>query len=412
MHRSWQDNEMRVMTPTPICPPPAKPANVAAARLRTVLLVSLFLLAGCKPRNAYQPPPPPEVTVERPLQRDMTEYLEESGQLAATNSVDLMARIQGYLDSIGYRDGAFVDKGALLFTIEPAPYRAQLDQAKATLASAVAKAEFSELQYKRYSDLARTDSTSRQQAEQTLSDRDADHAAVMQAQATLTQVEITYGYTHVSAPFAGIVTAHQANIGELVGGSQATQLATIVQLDPIWVTFNIAEQDVLRIRSGMAAHGVPSLDLHNVAVEIGLQDEAGYPHRGHIDYVSPQVDSGTGTLAARGLFDNPAHVLLPGYFVRIRIPVGSLKGALLVPDDAVGNDQGGRTLLVVTPANVVEARAVTLGTRDGNLQIIKSGLKPDDRVIVDGLQRVRIGQKVAPHEVMPTDAPRNGEDKP
>jgi RND family efflux transporter MFP subunit len=396
----------------PTFPSPAKPASLAAARFRIALLVSLSLLAGCKPRNAFQPPPPPEVTVERPLQRDVTEYLEESGQLAATNSVDLMARVQGYLDSIGYRDGAFVEKGTPLFTIEPAPYRAQLDQARATLASAMAKAEFSELQYKRYSDLAKTDSTSRQQAEQTLSDRDSDHAAVMQAQASLTQAQISYGYTQVAAPFDGIVTAHQANIGELVGGSQATQLATIVQLDPIWVNFNIAEQDVLRIKSSATAHGPTSFDLHTVAVEIGLQDEAGYPHRGHIDYVSPQVDSGTGTLAARGLFDNPAHVLLPGYFARIRIPVGSLKGALMVPDDAVGSDQGGRTLLVVTPTNVVEARAVTLGTRDGNLQIIKSGLKSDDRVIVDGLQRVRIGQKVVPHEIMPTDAPHHDEEKP
>jgi RND family efflux transporter MFP subunit len=287
-----------------------------------------------------------------------------------------------------------------------------LDQARATLASAVAKADFSERQYKRYSDLARTDSTSRQQAEQTHSDRDADDAAVMQAQASLAQAQITYGYTHVTAPFDGIVTAHQANVGELVGGSQATLLATIVQLDPIWVNFNIAEQDVLRIRGSTAASGVPSHDLHNAAVEIGLQDEAGYPHRGHIDYVAPQLDSATGTLAARGLFDNPAHVLLPGYFVRIRIPVGSLKGALLVPDDAVGNDQGGRNLLVVTPTNVVEARTVTLGTHDGDLRIIISGLKPDDRVIVDGLQRVRIGQKVVPHEVTSTAAPNKGEDKP
>lgn len=398
----------------PFYPSPARHGGAAGIRFRLgpILLVSFSLLAGCKPRNEYQPPPPPEVTIERPLQRDVTDYLEESGQLAAPNAVDLVARVQGTLEAIGYRDGASVGKGTVLFTIEPAPYRAQLDQAKATLASAVAKAEFSELQYKRYADLARTDSTSRQQAEQTRSDRDADRAAVMQARAALTQAQITYGYTHVAAPFDGMVTAHQANVGELVGGSQATQLASIVQLDPIWVNFNISEQDELRIRKSSAAAADVPTDLHGVAVEIALQDEAGYPHRGSIDYVAPQVDAGTGTLAVRGLFDNPSRILLPGNFVRIRIPVGVLKGALLVPDVAVDSDQGGRTLLVVTPDSVVEARSITLGARDGGLQVVKSGLKPDDRVIVDGLQRVRIGQKVSPHEVPAGTAPNQGSGQP
>lgn len=416
MHRFWRNDELREISLTSMLPYlfPVRHGGAAGIRFRLgpILLISLSLLAGCKPRNEYQQPPPPEVTIERPVQRDITDYLEESGQLAAPNSVDLMARVQGTLEAIGYRDGASVNKGTVLFTIEPAPYRAQLDQAKATLASAEAKSEFSELQYKRYSDLARTDSTSRQQAEQTRSDRDADRAAVMQARAALTQAQITYDYTHVAAPFDGMVTAHQANVGELVGGSQTTQLATIVQLDPIWANFNISEQDELRIRKNSAAAGHAATDLHNIAVEIGLQDEAGYPHRGSIDYVAPQVDSGTGTLAVRGLFDNPARVLLPGNFVRIRIPVGVLKSALLVPDVAIDNDQGGRTLLVVTPDSVVEARSVTLGTRDGDLQIVKSGLKPDDRVIVDGLQRVRIGQKVSPREVTPRTVPDQGSGQP
>lgn len=371
--------------------------------------MALSLLHGCK-RNEHQSPIPPDVTVARPLQRDVTEYLEASGQLAATNSVNLVARIQGYLEGIGYRDGAWVQKGSLLFTIEPVAYRAQLDQAKATLASAAANAEFSELNYRRYSELARTDSTSRQQAEQTRASRDTARASVLQAQASLTQARITYGYTHVSAPFDGIVTAHQVNVGELVGGNQASQLAMIVQLDPIWVNFNISEQDALRIAGSVA--GTPSMDLHNVSIEISLQDEADFPHRGHIDYVAPQIDPNTGTLAVRGLFDNPSHLLLPGYFVRIRIPVHSLKGALLVPSEAVANDQSGRTLLVVTPGDIVQVRTVTLGTRDAGLQVITSGLKPDDRVIVDGLQGAKAGQKVLPHEVLPTAALNVGTDEP
>lgn len=405
--------KLRMSSPMwiPIYSSRAKRGSAAGAHFPVLpaVLLALSLLHGCK-RNEHQSPLPPDVTVARPLQRDVTEYLEASGQLAATNSVSLVARIPGYLEAIGYHDGAWVHKGSLLFTIEPVTYKAQLEQAKATLASAAANAEFSELNYHRYSELARTDSTSRQQAEQTRASRDTARASVLQAQASLTQAQITYGYTHVSAPFDGVVTAHQVNVGELVGGNQATQLATIVQLDPIWVNFNISEQDALRVRGSGA--GAASMDLNNVAIDISLQDESDFPLRGHIDYIAPQIDPNTGTLAVRGLLDNPSHLLLPGYFVRIRIPVHSLKGALLVPGEAVANAQSGRTLLVVAPGDIVQVRAVTLGTREGSLQVITSGLKPDDRVIVEGLQGARSGQKVLPHEVQPTAALNIGTDTP
>jgi len=364
-----------------------------------VILISLGLLIGCQPRNRYQPLPPPDVTVQRPVQRDVTHYLEETGQVAAVNSVDLIARVQGYLQDIGYRDGDFVNKGTNLFTIEPAPYQAQLDQAKANLASAEAKAVFDRLQEKRYSALARADSTSRQQAESALSDRDSADAAVLQARAALEQAKITYSYTHVAAPFDGFVAAHQADIGALVGANQATPLATIVQLDPIWVNFNVSEQDVLRVRASMVARAITATDLHSVPVEIGRQDEDGYPHTGHLDYIAPQVDSGTGTLAVRAIFTNSSRALRPGYFVHIRIPIGVEKGALLVPDTALGNDQGGRTLLVVTRNDVVEMRSVRVGETVGALQVIESGLRADDRVIVGGQQRARVGEKVIPREL-------------
>jgi len=363
------------------------------------VLLSLGLLAGCQPRNRYQPPSPLDVTVQRPVQRDVTQYLEETGQVAAINAVDLMARVQGYVEGIGYRDGDFVNKGTNLFTIEPAPYQAQLDEAKANLASAEAKAQFNRLQHERYSALARADSTSRQQAEQALSDRDSADAAVLQARAALEQAKITYSYTHVAAPFDGFVAAHQANVGALVGGNQPTLLATLVQLDPIWVNFNVAEQDVLRVRASMVARGLTATDLHDVPVEIGRQDEAGYPHTGHLDYIAPQVDSGTGTLAVRAIFTNTDRVLRPGYFVHIRIPIGVEKRALLVPDSALGNEQGGRTLLVVTRNDTVEMRSVRVGPGVGGLQVIESGLRADDRVIVSGQQRARVGEKVIPREL-------------
>jgi len=369
-----------------------------------VALVTLGLLLGCQPRNRYQPPPPADVTVQRPVQRDVTRYLEQTGQVAAINSVDLVARVQGYLQDIGYRDGDFAKEGTNLFTIEPAPYQAQLDQAKANFASAEAKAVFSRLQYKRYSALALQDSTSRQQAEQALSDRDSADAAVLQARAALEQAKITYGYTHVAAPFDGFVTAHQANVGGLVGGNQPTQLATIVQLDPIWVNFNVSEQDVLRVRASLAARGTTARDLHDVTVEVGRQDEADYPHTGHLDYIAPQLDAGTGTLAVRAIFTNSGRALRPGYYVHIRIPIGVQKGALLVPDSALGNDQGGRTLLVATTNGLVETRNVRVGASVGALRVIESGLRADDRVIVTGQQRARVGERVIPHELVPAES--------
>ncbi|KAA5608216.1 efflux RND transporter periplasmic adaptor subunit [Rhodovastum atsumiense] len=369
-------------------------------QLALPLLLSLTLLGGCKPRDEYQAPPP-DVTVAPPLQRDVTEYLEASGQLAAVNTVELVARVQGSLQAIGYRDGEKVRQGDLLFTIEPAPYLAQLEQAKASLASAEAKAAFSERQYRRHADLARTDASSRQQVDQALFERDANRATVTQAQASLAQAEITYGYTHVLAPFAGLVTAHQANVGALVGGGQPTPLATIIQLDPLWVTFTIPEQDALRLRAARMAQ--------DVAVEIGLQDEAGYPHRGSIDYVAPQIDAATGTLTLRGQFDNPDHALLPGAFVRIRVTIGLRKAALLVPDAAIHLDRGGWTVLTVTDDDVVQARTISPGVREGAMRVVASGLGADDRIIVEGLQYARAGQRVRPRET-PPGADAHGDD--
>ena len=369
-----------------------RPALVTGA----VLLIALTLLTGCKPRNQFQPLPPPQVTIQAPVQRDVTEYLEETGQLAAPNSVDLVARVQGYLQAIGYRDGAYVTRGTTLFTIEPAPYAAQLAQAQANLASAQAKAIFGRRQFERYADLARTGDTSEMQAQRITSNHDVNDAGVQQAQAKLAQAATTLGYTNVTAPFDGIVMAHQANIGALVGGAQPTTLATIVQLDPVWANFNVSEQDVLRIRASMLTHGITFADLDHVPVEVGLQGESNYPHHGHIDYIASRLDPDTGTLAVRGILGNTDRVLLPGYFVHIRIPVGRLKSALLVPDSALGTEQGGRILYIVNANDVVEEHSVTIGTLDGGLRVITSGLRPDDRVVVLGLQRVQAGQKVAP----------------
>jgi RND family efflux transporter MFP subunit len=200
----------------------------------------------------------------------------------------------------------------------------------------------------------------------------------------------------VVAPFDGIVSAHLVSVGELVGVASPTQLATIVQYDPIYVNFNVNEQQVLRIRAEAARKGLTASDLKQTPIEVGLQTESGYPHKGKLDYAAPTITQSTGTLAVRGILPNADRILLPGYFVRVRVPLDEQKDALLVPDVALGSDQAGRYVLVVNKDNVVEQRKVQAGPVEGELRVIDSGLKPDDRVVVAGLLRAIPGQKVDP----------------
>jgi RND family efflux transporter MFP subunit len=215
------------------------------------------------------------------------------------------------------------------------------------------------------------------------------------AKANEQQAEINLGYTDVTAPFDGIVSARQVSIGQLVGANSATVISTIVQIDPIYVNFNASERDVLRARAELARTGRTTADLLGTQIEVGLQTESGYPHKGKLDYVAPTVDPSTGTLAARAILENSDRVLLPGYFVRVRIPFRP-QPALLVSDVAIGADQGGRYVLVVNKDNVVEQRKVEPGQLIGELRVIEQGLTEDDRVVVGGIMRAIPGQKAEP----------------
>ena len=212
----------------------------------------------------------------------------------------------------------------------------------------------------------------------------------------------------MTAPFDGIVSTHLVSVGELVGVASPTQLATIVAMDPIYVNFTVNEQDVLRIRAEAARRGLTGADLKQFPIEIGLQTENGYPHQGKLDYVAPTLNQSTGTLAVRGLVPNDKRTLLPGYFVHVRVPFSQEKDSLLVPDAALGSDQGGRYLLVVNGDNVVEQRKVQIGPVDDGLRVIESGLKPDDRVVIAGLLRVIPGQKIDPQVTKIGQPPASG----
>jgi RND family efflux transporter MFP subunit len=357
--------------------------------------LTCVILAGCE-QNTYVAPPPPKVDVATPVQRPITRYLEATGNTAAIKSVDLVARVQGFLDSINYKDGSFVKEGMTLFTIEPQTYKLKLDQAQAAQAGAEASLKQAEADFKRQSDLVARQAVSQATLDTSTSTRDNAQANLQQAQANTKIAEVNYGYTKVAAPFDGIVTAHLVSVGELVGATSPTQLASIVALDPIYVNFNVNEQDVLRIRADARRRGLTPSDFKRIPIEVGLQTEDGYPHQGKLDYAAPTINQSTGTLAVRGIFPNPDRVLLPGYFVRIRIPTERVPNALLVPDTALGSDQGGRYVLVVNGDNAVEQRKVTIGQLDGTLRVIDSGLKADDRVVIAGLLRAIPGQKVDP----------------
>jgi RND family efflux transporter MFP subunit len=360
-----------------------------------VAILALIALAGCE-QNTFVPPPPPKVEVALPVQRPITRYLETTGNTAPIKSVDLVARVQGFLQSIDYKDGDFVKAGTQLFTIEPETYRLKLDQARAAEAGAEASLRQAEADFKRQSDLVARQAVSQATLDTSTSTRDNAQANLLQAQANTRIAEVNYGYTKVTAPFDGVVSAHLVSVGELVGVSSPTQLATIVALDPIYVNFNVNERDVLQIRAEARRKGLTPADLKQTPVEVGLQTEEGYPHEGKLDYAAPTLNQSTGTLAVRGVIPNADRVLLPGFFVRVRVPVDKEQDALLIPDTALGSDQSGRYVLVVTAENVVEQRKVQTGPIDNGLRVIDGGLKGDDRVVIAGLLRVIPGEKVDP----------------
>lgn len=374
---------------------PSRAQTIVTVSRAGLVTIAFVTLSACE-QNTFVPPPPPKVDVATPVQKQITRYLDATGNTAPVKMVDLVARVQGFLQAINYKDGSQVKEGTTLFTIEPETYKLKLEQAQAAEAGAQASVKQAEADYKRQVELVQKQAVSQATLDTSTSTRDNAQAGLQQAQVNTKIAQVNLGYTNVTAPFDGVVTAHLVSVGELVGVASPTQLATIVALDPIYVNFNVNEQDVLKVREEARRRGMTVDDLRQLPVEVALQTDTGFPHKGTLDYVSPQVNQATGTLAVRGILKNPDRVLLPGYFVRVRVPFEQQQNALMVPDAALGSDQGGRYVLVVNAENVVEQRKVTTGQVDGGLRVIESGLKGDDRVVVGGLLRAIPGQKVDP----------------
>ncbi|AYG60658.1 efflux RND transporter periplasmic adaptor subunit [Rhizobium jaguaris] len=366
-----------------------------------VLACAISLQACERSNNTYVAPPPPKVRVALPLQQPVTRYFELTGNTAAFKSVNIEARVQGFIESIDYRDGVMVTQGTQLFTIQSNTYQAQVDQAQATLASAQASQVGADQEYQRQLNLTRQRVTTQTALDSAKATLDQANAAIANAKASLDLAMINLGYTKVLAPFDGRVTARLVDVGALVGVSGPTTLATIVQTDPIYVNFSVSEPQVLMIRQDLAkqGHTFRQIDIQTIPFEIGLQNETGYPFKGRLDYASPQIDSASGTLPVRGVLDNKDRALLPGLFVRVRVPVGHEDKALLVRNDAIGTNQQGSYVLVLGKDETVEQKVVQAGQREGPLRVIDSGLDAGDWVVTEGIQQAIPGSKVAPEKV-------------
>jgi multidrug efflux system membrane fusion protein len=376
--------------------PTAKRAGRCAA-----LGVVLALLGACKEENRYVPPPAPAVKVSQPVAQAVTDYLEVTGTTVAFNAVDLVARVEGFLEEIKAPDGTFVKKGDVLFVIEQPPYQAKVAQAQGEVEQQQALLTQAESEYARQQRLVKQNATATADVEKWQAQQGATQAALDQAKANLQLAQIDLGYTEVTAPFDGQLTAHLVDPGALVGAGAPTKLASLVQLDPIHVYFNVSEREVLRIKEAIRAQGRTTIDWsRDIPVEVGLQTEDGYGHRGKLDYVAPELDPGTGTLTARAVLANGDHALLPGLFVRVRVPLRTREDVLVVPDRAIGSDQGGPYLLVVDAGDTVQQRPVETGAlvADG-MRVIEKGLDAQAWVVVEGIQRAVPGSKVAPERI-------------
>ena len=368
-----------------------------------VLAAALALLgASCQkapaPPGGAGAPPAPTVTVSQPESKEVTEWDEYQGRLDAVATVEIRARVTGYLDSVHFTDGAEVKQGDLLFMIDPRPYRADLDRAEAELLQAQTRFELASNDLARAERLLAAKAMSAEEADSRAKTEREAAAAIQSAAATVEMSKLNLDYTRVTAPISGRIGRKLITEGNLVNGSQgqSTLLATIVALDPIYCYFDADERSVLKYR-GLAREGKEeSLEGGRLPCELELADEKGFPHGGTLNFVDNRVDSGTGTLRVRGVFANPARILEPGYFARVRVPGSAPYRALLVPDAAVGADQGEKFVYVVDASNHAQIAPVQLGPLMDGLRVVREGLHSNDWVVVNGLMSIRPGAAVNP----------------
>jgi RND family efflux transporter MFP subunit len=359
------------------------------------VLLPLGAVAGCnRARSQSTAPAPPEVVVAEPVRREITEFEEFTGRTEAVDTVDIRARVSGYLDKVHFKEGEEVREGDLLFEIDPRPYQAEFARTEANLIQVEAHLRRLDADFSRARHLLPKRAISQEEFDKMGGDRAEAEAAVGVAKASVDVAKLNLKFTKVYSPVAGRISRHLIDRGNLVKADD-TLLTTIVSLDPMYAYFDIDERTLLKLRrlGGGALKPVAEKDM---PLQLGLADEDDYPHVGKIDFVDNRVDPNTGTLRVRGIFSNPDRILTPGLFVRIHVPISKPHYANLVPEKALGTDQGQKFLFVVSPANEVVYRRVRTGVLAEGFRVVEDGVRPGERFIVSGLQRVRPGNKVTP----------------
>jgi RND family efflux transporter MFP subunit len=365
--------------------------NVGVA---AIVLFCLFGLAGCKGEKPPPPPPPPKVTVTQPLQRKVTYYLELTGNTQGINTVQLVARVAGYLDKVFFYDGQFVRKGQLLFLIQQNTYIDSLQQAEGQVLMQKAQLQYAQSQFIRYSKLLPENAASQSDVDNWRYQRDSAEANLKAAVANEELARLNLSYTEVRAPFNGRVDRRLQDPGNLVGSTPSnTALTQIIQIDPIYVYFTISDVDLARLIK--SHNGIPGIGKAGWPVSMGLTGEEDYPHNGHLDFAATSISTSTGTLNIRGIFPNKDGRIIPGLYARMHVPLET-RIAMLVPSTAVGSDQQGNYVLNVNSQNIVERRNVKAGPLEGKMRVIEEGLKGNERVIVSALLKAHPGKPVVP----------------
>lgn len=357
----------------------------------------LALAGGCqKADQAPTAPPPADVTVSHPVSREVAEWDEYQGRLDAVDMVEVRARVSGYLQSVNFRDGAEVKKGDVLFVIDPRPYQADLDRAMGELQDAQTKYELASNDMARAERLLKARAISVEEADSRSKAVRTTEAAIQSAQAGVEIARLNMEYTRVTAPISGRIGRKMITEGNLVNGNQgqATLLATIVSLDPIYCYFDADEGAILKYQQLAREGKGENIRDGKVECDLQLAGENGFPHKGVLDFVDNQVDADTGTMRVRGIFENSDRMLQPGFFARVRVPGSAKYPAVLIPDLAVGTDQGQKFVYTVDDQKMVQYKIVDLGPMIDGLRVVRSGLATSDWLIVNGLMSVRPGAKV------------------
>ena len=374
-------------------------ASSAASTLFVVGLL-VFVTHAVSTTNLAFAQTPPTVTVSMPLQKEITEWDEFTGQFAAVDYVEIRARVSGYLTEIHFEDGQIVQKGDLLFVIDPRPYEATLASVQAQLAQAQAQVDLATRQLSRSADLLKQGYEPQSTTDQRISDLKVATAAVEAAKAGIRSAQLNIEYTHITAPVTGRISSHRVSIGNLITGndsSAATLLTTIVSLDPIYFNFDISEADYLAYQRAIAKGKLKPERDNSVTVSLHLTDEKGWPHEGHLNFIDNQVDRNSGTIRARAVFANPDLLFTAGQFGRIRIPGSEPYQAILIPEAALVSDQASKLVMTVKEDDTIVPKVVRPGPSHDGLRIIREGLLSTDRIVIDGLMRARPGAKVTPH---------------